>query len=72
MNLAQASRRKATPYIEDDSDEARLARAERSLAHLDHLLEFRRRWRHRLRVVSVIAVPIFLTLIVRQARVALA
>ncbi|HEY0706759.1 MAG TPA: hypothetical protein VGG33_08185 [Polyangia bacterium] len=59
-------------FIDDDSDEAHLARAERSLEHLNHMLERRRRWRQSLRVLAMIALPVFLTVIVRQARVALA
>lgn len=75
MNLAKNGRANhsgAAHYIDDDSDEAHLARAEQSLAHLNEMLERRRRWRQRLRVLAVIAVPVFLTVIVRQARLALA
>ena len=49
-------------------NESHEARAERSLAHLEAVLETRRRWRHRLRVVTWLALPIVMTLMARQAR----
>jgi hypothetical protein len=53
-------------------DESREARAERSLAHLEELLETRQRWRHRARVMAMVAVPLLLGLFANRARAAFA
>jgi hypothetical protein len=74
MNLTKNGRARRTGpvlVIDDDSDEAHLARAERTLARINQMLERRRRWRQGLRVLAMVAVPVFLTVIARQARAAL-
>ena len=72
MNVTPTSRASAAPYIDEDSDEVRLARAEETLEHIDHVLEFRRVWRRRLKLMSLVVVPVFLTFVIRQTRHALA
>jgi hypothetical protein len=79
VNLARTIHAAAfrwTPVAQQQTDtrqpESREARAERSLAHLEEVLEMRQRWRHRVRVMAVLAVPILLTLFARQARGAFA
>ena len=61
---------RATAHLPDESHEAR---AERSLAHLEAKLEFRRRARQVFRTLGLVVVPLVLSaLAMRQMRLSLA
>jgi hypothetical protein len=60
---------RATAQLPDD--ESHEARAERSLAHLEARLEFRRRARQVARVLGLVGIPLLLSaLLLRQLRLA--
>jgi hypothetical protein len=69
---AALSRRKRVLRAVADApaDESHEARAARSLARLEHKLEFRQRVRHVMRVLGLVGVPLLLSaVLVRQVRI---